>query len=205
MKISIGKLAKEIGVSEDTLRRWEREGKIISERTKGKHRRYDKDIILSMLNENKIKRDDEKIVVCYARVSTPNRKDDLDRQIKVLELYCASKGWKYRIISDIGSGINYNKKGLLELIKLIETNSNNKIIVNYRDRLLRFGNELIEELCRYHNVEIIFLNDQEQKDYTTELVEDVIAIITVFSSKLYGSRSHKNKQILEKNKELFEC
>lgn len=201
MKKSIGDISKELGVSIDTLRRWEREGKIKSERTHGGHRRYDLETILAYTNRNKPK---NRITIAYARVSTPNKKDDLERQKKVLELFCVSNGWQYKVISDMGSGLNYTKKGLLELIKMIELNQVERLVLNYKDRLLRFGSEIIFEICKYHNVEVIIITESEAKDYNQELVEDVLAVITVFSAKLYGSRSHKNKRILEENKKLFE-
>ena len=202
MKVSIGKAAKKVGVTVDTLRRWEREGKIFSERTSGGHRRYDLEQIETYVF-NKENKNIEKIAVGYARVSTPNKKDDLERQKQVLELYCAAKGWKYKIIDDIGSGLNYDKKGLKELIYLIETNQIHSLVLNYKDRLLRFGSEIIFELCRLHHVEVVILNEDEQKSYEEELVDDVLAIITVFSAKLYGSRSHKNKKIIESANQLF--
>lgn len=201
MKLPIGEVSKEVGVSIDTLRRWEREGKIKSERTQGGHRRYNLEEVLVYTNRNKPK---DRITVAYARVSTPNKKNDLERQKKVLELFCVSNGWKYKVISDIGSGLNYTKKGLKELIKLIELNEIDRLVLNYKDRLLRFGSELIFELCKYHNVEVIIITETENKSYNEELVEDVLAVITVFSAKLYGSRSHKNKQIVDENKKLFE-
>jgi putative resolvase len=202
MKLPIGKVAKEIGVTLDTLRRWEKEGKITSERTPGGHRRYDLDQVLAYVNQKRNKTI-EKVAVGYARVSTAKKKDDLERQKQVLELYCASKGWKYRILEDIGSGLNYDKKGLKELIRLIETNQISHLVLNYKDRLLRFGSEIIFEMCRIRGIEVVVLNEDEQKTYEEELVEDVLAIITVFSAKLYGSRSHKNKKIVEENTKLF--
>ncbi len=107
MKKSIGDISKEVGVCIDTLRRWEREGKIKSERTHGGHRRYDLKSILSYVNRNKPV---DRITIAYARVSTPTKKNDLETQKKVLELFCIAKGWRYKIISDIGSGLNYTKK-----------------------------------------------------------------------------------------------
>lgn len=199
MIVGIGRLAKELGVAIDTVRRWEREGKLKGERTKGGHRRYDLEKVLSRLE----KKPEERITVGYARVSTRNKKYDLERQKKVIELYCAAKGWKHRIIEDIGSGLNYNKSGLKDLIKLIETNLAERLILNYKDRLLRFGSEIIFEICKYHDIEVVVINDREEKSYEEELVEDVLSIITVFSAKLYGSRSKKNKIIVENTKKLF--
>ena len=145
----------------------------------------------------------EKVTLIYARVSTRNRLNDLERQKERLELYCAAKGWNYKIVTDIGSGLNYKKKGLLDLIRLIETEQVERLVLNYKDRLLRFGSEIIFEICKYHDVEVVVVSEEDSKSYEEELVEDVLSIITVFSSKLYGSRSHKNKSIVEKNKELF--
>jgi len=201
LKITIGKAAKEAGVTVETLRSWEKAGKIKSERTKGGHRRYQVEEIESFANRDK---KSEKVTAIYGRVSTPGRKNDLEIQKQVLQLYCASKGWKYRIVEDIGSGLNYNKKGLLELIKLIESNQIERIVLNYKDRLLRFGSEIIFEICKYHGIEIVIINEDEIKTYEEELVEDVLSIITVFSSKLYGSKSHKSKTVLETANKLFE-
>jgi putative resolvase len=200
MKVTIGKVAKEIGVTVETLRAWEKAGKVKSERTQGNHRRYELEEIISYANRTKA---NIKVTAIYVRVSTPSRKNDLDMQRQVLELFCASKGWQYKIIEDIGSGLNYNKKGLLELIKLIESNQIERIILNYKDRLLRFGSEIIFEICKYHNIEIVTINENESKSYEEELVEDVLYVITVFSARLYGSRSHKNKNIVDSAKKMF--
>lgn len=200
MKVSIGKAAKEAGVTVTTLREWDKAGKVVSERTPGGHRRYEIETVLNYASRKKI---NEKVTAIYARVSTPSRKNDLEMQKQVLQLYCASKGWKYTVIEDIGSGLNYKKKGLLELIKLVESNRIERIVLNYKDRLLRFGSEIIFEICKYHNVDIIVLAEDEEKSYEEELVEDVLSIITVVSAKLYGSKTHKNKTIVENAKRLF--
>lgn len=200
MKVSIGKAAKEAGVTVTTLREWDKAGKVKSERTPGGHRRYDIESVLNYSSRNK---PSERTTVIYVRVSTSARKNDLEMQKQLLKLCCASKGWRYTIIEDIGSGLNYNKKGLLELIKLIESNKVERVVINYKDRLLRFGSEIIFEICKYHDVEILILTEDEEKPYEEELVDDVLSIITAFSAKLYGSRSHKNKTIVANAKRLF--
>lgn len=201
MLVSIGKAAKEAGVHVDTIRNWESKGLLKSERTKGNHKRFNMNDVLNIADRNKIQED---ITAIYTRVSTPSRKSDLDFQQKVLQLHCASKGWKYITIEDIGSGLNFKKKGLLELIRLIEQNKINRLLLNYKDRLLRFGNEIIFEMCKYHNVEVVIITEDESKSYEEELTEDVLSIINIFSTKLYGSRSHKNKKIVDESKKLFE-
>lgn len=198
MLLSVKKFAEKAGVTPNTVRNWEESGKITCERTKGGHRRIN-------LNElYKIKVAHEKFTLIYSRVSTSNKKDDLERQKKALELYAASKGYKYKSIEDIGSGLNYNKKGLLKLIELIENEEIDRLIITHKDRLLRFGSEIIFKICQMHDIDVeIINNDEEKTDFTKELVNDVLSIITVFSAKLYGSRSNKNKTIIESNKVLF--
>lgn len=188
-----------LGVSKETLRRWERKGKITSERTQGKHRRYKKETIDRLLNKEIIR---ERMTVGYARVSTNEQKEDLKRQIQLIENYCSSHGYKFDIISDIGSGLNYNKKGIKQLIELIESDSIDRLVISYKDRLLRFGSEILFQMCDYHNVEVVIINSMDNT-FENELVDDVLSIITVYSAKLYGKRSHKNKKIIEENKKLF--
>ena len=200
MKYSIKDAASHLGVTTQTLREWERKGKIKCERTPGGHRRYDENELIRLSGRKVIK---ERVTAIYVRVSTPSRKDDLERQKEVLLLYCAAKGWENIIIEDIGSGLNCNKKGLLELIELIETNRIARLVLNYQDRLLRFGNEIIFEMCKFHDVEVVIVTETEAKTYEEELVEDALSVITVFSAKLYGSRSHKNQKVIEENKKLF--
>lgn len=116
MKINIGKAAKELGVSQETLRRWERLGKIEVERTPKGHRRYD----LTKLKKGSLKQQNLNIrTVAYARVSSHDQKKDLVRQVELLESFCVSHGWTYEIFQDLGSGLNYSKKGLKKLIKEI--------------------------------------------------------------------------------------
>lgn len=198
--LTIKEASEFLGVSIPTMRRWESEGKITSYRTTGKHRRYDKNDLIRF----KSKEDDSfKITIAYCRVSSSDQKQDLQKQIDNVSNYCIAKGYQFKVISDLGSGLNYNKKGLKELISLICSEEIDRIVVNYKDRLIRFGYEMIEQLCSIYNVKIEVINHTEDKTYEEELVEDVLSIITVFSSKLYGSRSHKLKKIKDVNVALF--
>lgn len=196
---TIAEVSELLGVTKTTLRRWEEVGKIESKRTQGNHRRYEKKAIDRILQkEEKI----EKITIGYARVSTNEQKEDLKRQVQMIENYCSSKGYVFEVISDLGSGLNYNKRGLIKLIELIEEDKLERLVISYKDRLLRFGSEIIFKLCEIHNVEVIIIN-QTENTFESELVDDVLSIITVYSSQLYGKRSHKNKKIIEENKKLF--
>lgn len=194
--ITIQKAAKLLGVATSTLRRWEIEGKILPERTAGGHRRYD-------LAKLKKKNDSETVIpltVAYARVSTHDQKKDLERQVHILESYCAAKGWNYEIVEDLGSGMNYRKKGLVRLIKLICTNQVERLVLNHKDRLLRFGSDLVFMLCEQFGTEVVIINGAGTSTFEEDLANDVLEIITVFSARLYGSRSHKNKTLLTKLK-----
>lgn len=143
--MTIREAANFLNVTIETMRTWDKTGKLPSYRTEGGHRRYDKDELIKYLNTNHPVLKD-KITIAYARVSTSSQKDDLERQEKVLTNYCEIHGYKFKVISDIGSGLNYNKKGLKEVIELISNNRVDRLVINYKDRLIRFGFELIEQL-----------------------------------------------------------
>jgi len=194
--ISISQTAKILGVSKDTLRRWEYEGKITSVRTEGNHRRYD---ISKIRPESIHKFDfaDTRKTVAYARVSSHDQKDDLERQKQVLELFCSKNGWSFEIVSDLGSGMNYNKKGLTKVLNNIIDDKIGRLVLTHKDRLLRFGAELVFAICEVKGVEIVIINKGEETTFEEDLATDVLEIITVFSARLYGSRSKKNKKLLE--------
>jgi predicted site-specific integrase-resolvase len=112
-------------------------------------------------------------------------------------MFCSGNGWSYEIISDLGSGMNYNKKGLKKLLNLILEKRIDRLILTHKDRLLRFGAELIFSLCEAQNIEVVIINRGDQPSFEEELASDVLEIITVFSARLYGSRSDKNKQLIQ--------
>ena len=118
-----------------------------------------------------------------------------ERQIDNVKTYLLAKGQPFEIISDIDSGINYQKKGLQELIRRISQNQVEKVVVLYKDRLLRFGFELIEYIASLYNCEIEII-DNTEKSEQQELVEDLVQIITVFSCKLQGKRANKAKKLI---------
>ena len=188
-------VTKILGVTAQTLRNWDKEGKLKPSYIKSNgYRYYSEDSILSYTQERKTKKDLN--VIGYARVSSKKQSDDLDRQVNNLKLYLDNKYQTYEIITDIGSGINYTKKGLQLLIEKINKKEVDIIVVLYKDRLLRFGFELIEYFARINNVKIEAL-DKVNKTQDEELVEDLIQIITVFSCKIQGKRKNKTKELLE--------
>jgi len=187
--ISIKEAAMTLGVTPKTLRKWELDKKITSTRTEGNHRRYDLSKLLNI-------KSDGSLTIAYARVSSYDQKDDLVRQVNVLESYCAKNGWQFEIIQDLGSGMNYKKKGLVRLIKMICTNKVERLVLSHKDRLLRFGSDLVFMLCENFGTEVVIINRSADNTFEEDLTADVLEIITVFSARLYGSRSHKNKKIV---------
>ncbi len=124
----------------------------------------------------------------------------------MLELYCAEHGYEYELITDLGSGMNYYKKGLTSIINKILSNEVKRLVITHKDRLLRFGAELIFSICEAKGVEVVIINRGEDKpSFEEDLAKDVLEIITLFSARLYGSRSKKNKKLLEKIKEAAEA
>ncbi len=193
-KITITEAAELLGVSTRTLLRWEESGKIKPERTPGGHRRYDKEKLLGVTKT-------ERQTYGYARVSSHDQKEDLKRQVKVLESYCASHGWDFEVIQDLGSGMNYCKKGLAKLLQLICEGKVERLVLTHKDRLLRFGAELVFRLCEIFSTEVILINHSVDTTFEEDLATDVLEIITVFSARLYGSRSHKNRKIVQQFQE----
>lgn len=194
--VSISKAAKILGVSVVTLRRWDADGKLVAVKTEGRHRRYD---ISKIRPESVHKFDfsDHRKTIAYARVSSRDQKDDLERQKQVLELFCSKNGWSFDLISDLGSGMNCHKKGLKNLLHAILDGNAGRLVLTHKDRLLRFGAELVFAICEAKGVEVVIINKGEDTSFEEDLATDVLEIITVFSARLYGSRSKKNKKLLD--------
>lgn len=196
--VKIGEASKIIGVHPRTLYNWENKGLIQTKRTEGGMRLFN---IEKYINEKKCDNDIEcieklneinnsknKLNILYARVSTPNQKDDLERQKNILK----SKYPNYYLIQDIGSGMNLNKPGIKKIIHLAIEGRINKVIVAYKDRLARFGYELIEDLIKeYSNGEIIILNKEEDTNPEEEIMKDIMMVMNVYISKLNGLRKYK--------------
>ena len=192
---STKKVTEILGVTAQTLRNWDKEGKLKPSYVKSNgYRYYSEESILSYTQERKTKKNLN--VVGYARVSSKKQSDDLERQINNLNAYISSKYDSFDIITDIGSGINYNKPGLKKLIEKINKKEVDLIIVLYKDRLLRFGFELVEYFAKLNNVKIEVL-DKIDKNQDEELVEDLVQIITEFSCKIQGKRKTKIKQLID--------
>jgi putative resolvase len=200
--VGIGEAAEVLGVSISTLRRWEAAGKLVAEYTAGGHRRYD----LAKLRPELFRAAEaaSRKTIAYARVSSHDQKDDLERQKQVLELYCARQGWMFDVVADFGSGVNYHKKGLKRLLNGILADEVGRLVIAHKDRLLRFGAELVFGICEAKKVEVVILNQGDDTSFEEDLAKDVLEMITVFSARLHGSRSHKNQKLLDGVKRAVE-
>jgi DNA binding domain, excisionase family len=196
--MSIGKFAKEVGLSVQHLRKLHDDNILIPDViTKGGTRYYSDEQLQAYLNKNNPQQ--ELPIILYARVSTRSQKDNLDRQVESLKSYAVSKGYSFEIITDIGSGINYTKQGLRQLIQKINNKEISKIVILYKDRLIEFAFELVEYLCELNNISIEII-DNTTMSTKIELTNDLIQIITVFANQLYGVRSKKTLRLIQEVK-----
>ena len=195
----VGEFAEKIGVSVSTLQRWDRTDVLKSRRTPTNQRYYtDEDLnkVLNLEQETKNKRKN----VGYCRVSTQGQKKNLENQQEFVSVYSLSHGVILdEIYTDIGSGLNYQRKNWSKLLKQVENNEIDKIYITYKDRFVRFGYEWFEDFCSSHGTEIIVLN-QKQTSPEEELTEDLLSILHVFSERNHELRRYKT----EINKELKE-
>ena len=189
--IKIGEAAVLLGVGIDTLRKWEKSGELAPDRkTKGGTRFYDAAKLMGLGEA-------DYPTIGYARVSRHEQKADLVRQVEMLETYCAAKGWRSEVITDLGSGMNFSKKGLAKLLEIILKKRAKRLVLTHKDHLLRFGSELVFTLCELQGIEVVIIHKGDRPTFEQELAEDILEIITVFSARLYGSRSKKNRKLLE--------
>lgn len=174
---SIGEAARYYGVSVPTMRRWDKNGRLKAySRTFGNHRRYN----LAA---------DDKLRVGYARVSSHDQRNDLKNQAEFLTPYCDV------VLEDLGSGLNCKKPRLRKLISMLLNKQVSELHLSHKDRLLRFGHELVFQLCKWSGTKVIIHKEEPVISFEQELCKDVITLMTVFSARLYGKRSHSNKML----------
>ena len=193
--LSIGQAAAIIGVCVSTLRRWDLVGFFRpSHRTRGLHRRYLLETIYQKFFPEKAAEKQSQKTALYARVSGNDQKKDLLTQANRLENYGKEKGWDCVLIKDLGSGLNCRKSGLKKLVRLICSQQIGRLVLSHRDRLLRFGSELIFQICEHFGIQVLILDDpKKEDDFYQRLTAEIIEIITVSSARLYGRRSHEHR------------
>lgn len=191
--VRVGVAARRLGLHPMTVRRWIEAGKINSVQI-GREARIPVTEIERLMGEQPTG-----VIVLYGRVSGHGQKDDLDTQLKALQVWAAKERPKREtlVISDIGSGLNSERKGLQKLIRQAQDRKIVEVVVTYKDRLTRFGFEYLHALFLTCGVRMTVLNADETVSPEKELTDDLIAIITSFSGRLYGMRSHKQKELVK--------
>lgn len=182
------------GLAQSTLRLMHRKGELVPAKVSPGGTRYysDEQIKEYMGIETVSKR----IVIGYARVSSRKQEDDLNKQIENLKTYMFAKGYSFEMITDIGSSINYSKNGLTKLLERIHNGEVSKVVVLCKDRLVRFGFELLETVCKLNDCEIEIVDNTPKID-EEELVNDLVKVVNVFGSGLKGEQSKLIRQFVE--------
>jgi excisionase family DNA binding protein len=180
MYITSREAAKQLGCHPNTLRKWANEGKISHIKTESGQRRYNIEAYLGKHRPT--------ITICYCRVSSPKQRDDLERQAEFMR----KRDPTAEIIKDIGSGLNYKRKGLLSILERALRGDRIKLVVAHTDRLARFGIDLIKHLIERNGGELVVL-DQVTYSPEEELAKDLLYILHVFSGRLHGLRNYKKQ------------
>jgi excisionase family DNA binding protein len=190
--------SKYIGVSINTIKTLANNGKIKSFKTTGGHRRFMQEDLDAFTGRIASKPD--KSTVVYARCSTAKQKENLERQKDRLMKYSESQGYKYIVIDEIASGINEKRKGLHKLINLAFQGKIERILIEYKDRLARFGYEYLDAIFKNLGIKVEIMDTKERK-YEEELAEDIMKILTCYSARYYGARGGRKKKnvIVESN------
>jgi len=200
--LSLGEACERLGIHPNTLRKWDREGKVRVVRTVGGRRRIPESEVERLMGI--VKPDISRKAVIYARVSSHDRKGDLEGQKQSLLDYAESRGYEViMILEDVASELNENRKSLNKIFDMVEKREVGAVIIAFKDRLTRFGFKYLERYFASHNVKIEVVNGEEPKDAYQELVEDLIALVSSFAGKLYGLRSHKYEKVVEGVKQLI--
>ena len=191
-------VSKLFNVTVRTLQKWDKAGKFVAKRTPTTNQRYYTQEQINEYFGRKNRLSDH--IVIYARVSSNGQKPDLESQVEFLRQYANAKGYIVdEVITEIGGGLNYNRKKWNELIKAVEERRIAKIIVSHKDRFIRFGYEWFEKYIESHGCTIEVVNN-ETTSPQEEMVQDLISIIHCFSCRIYGLRKYKSK--ISEDKEL---
>ena len=201
--LTIAQAAKKLGVHANSLRNYERRGLIKPARLPSGQRRYSLDDLNQVLKSGQLPRQEK--AVLYGRVSTKKQADsgNLERQMQRLRQYAEENGFAIGgQYSDVASGLNQNRRGLSNVIKLAERGEYQKLLIEYPDRLARFGYAFIERHLKYCGVEVVQISEKEPDDSQSELVKDLLSIVASFSARLYGARggrkvSHEFRRLMD--------
>ena len=187
--VTVQKARKMLGVTTTTLRRWHTQGKITAIKTPSGLHQYSLEDIYNIIGWDTANNQTEKVVYC--RVSSKKQSDDLGRQVDLFKTMYPN----HTVVTDIGSGINWKRKGLQTILERALQRTISEVVVAHRARLCRFGFELLEWLFSKCNVKLIVLDNDTHKSSDTELTDDILSIIHVYSCRNMGRRRYKNKKV----------
>jgi putative resolvase len=191
---STGEAAKLLGISFITIKRWIYAGKIRAIMLPTKRYRIPESEVKRLLGQPTPKNQ----AIIYARVTSANQKEDLKRQLEMLQKYAREKG--YRIAAtfeDVASGLKDNRRGLKKMFDALRAGQADVVVVAWKDRLTRFGFGYLKNHAEDLGARVEVVNEQGERTPHEELVEDLLAIVTSFSGRLYGVRSNKTKKVVE--------
>ncbi len=190
--VSLSKASQILGVTTRTLVEWDNTGKIKAVRTPGNHRRIPMEEIERLKGEDA---DEQRVVsLVYCRCSTDKQRENLERQVgRVLE-HCLKNEWKAELFKDIGSGLNEERREFKRLLKRIPGSDVKRVVVEYKDRLTRFGFETFTAYCKGFGVEVVVLEEAEVKEFEQEMAEDLVSLVTSYSARMYGRRGGRRKR-----------
>jgi putative resolvase len=191
--IKVGEAAKIVGRTVRTLQAWDRKGTFVAFRTATGRRYYTREQLDSWLGRER-EVVTPRVAVAYCRVSTKGQLPDLKNQRAAITQFCIARGLaNVEYIEEVGGGLNFRRPKFLDLVDRIVARKVSCLVIAHRDRLTRFGVDLISHLCQQHGCELLEINDEQQSP-EQEMVEDLMAVVHTFSCRLYGLRSYK-KQI----------
>jgi len=193
---SIGEFSKIINKSVNTLQRWDREKRLVAKRTPTNRRYYTEKQLMEYRGMVSSK---DSLTIAYCRVSSSNQKDDLKNQKEYINEFCLNRGLEIDdFYVDIASGLNFKRKNFNKLIDEVEHGKIKNIVIAHKDRFVRFGYDWFESFCDKHDCNIIVINN-EKLSPESEMIQDLVSIIHVFSCRIYGLRKYKN-EISKENK-----
>jgi len=190
--VTLSAASKLLGVTVRSLRKWSDEGKLKTIRTEGGHRR----VAVSEIHRLQGTQQKERTTtLAYARCSTHKQEENLERQVgRVLE-HCAKQGWQTELFKEIGSGLNDNRAQFKRLLTRVADDDVSRVVVEFKDRLARFGFETFVIYCRNLGVDVVVLEDAAPKEFEQEFADDIISLVASYSGRMYGRRGGRKKKV----------
>lgn len=187
--LTITEASRLMGLHVKTLQRWDRDGKFLAKRTSTNRRYYTQEQINEYLRTSV--REEKRKVIVYCRVSSAAQRPDLENQTRVVSEFCAARGLsEIEVVTEIGGGLNFKRPKFTAIVDAIGRHEVSHLVIAHKDRLARFGFDLLSHFCEVAGTELLVLN-QEHLSPEREMIEDMLAIVHCFSARLYGLRNYR--------------